>query len=243
MKKTVFCTLFLSLTVFAHVAFAEALTGLERNLIITEGSGQVMGQNDSARIFIAVQTEGRDMKKTASENAAKTEAVIKAIEKLKIKDLKLKTSNYRVTPQKDFKASPPKITGYEVYNEIEVEMAGFDPEPLSTHVSTVFGDALEKGANHIRSVQFFIKNKYSLEKEALIQATRQAVERAQILAEAAGLKLKRIATLSTQPISQPVRSRMVGTQELKADAAAMAPPIEAGESTIHVQVSLSYEIE
>ncbi|MBW2013458.1 MAG: SIMPL domain-containing protein [Deltaproteobacteria bacterium] len=201
-----------------------------------------MGQNDSAKVSVAVVTKGRDLEKVSSENAGRTKAVIQAVKGLNIKDLKLKTSNYRVTPQKDYKARPPKIKGYEVHNVIEITMEGFEPEPLSKNVSMIIGKALESGSNNISHIQFYIKNKAALEKEALKRSTREAMDRARTLAEAAGVKLKRIVSLSTQPIHIPTRAHMFRAAEMKAEAPG-APPIEIGESQIRVQVNIAYEIE
>ena len=81
-----------------------------------------------------------------------------------------------------------------------------------------------------------------MEKQALQQATHEAIERAKILAEAAGVKLKRIASLRSQPAYTPPQPRMLGAAEMKSDTLAAAPPMEMGESRIRVQVSIAYEI-
>ncbi|MGB6011472.1 MAG: SIMPL domain-containing protein, partial [Desulfobacterales bacterium] len=78
--------------------------------------------------------------------------------------------------------------------------------------------------------------------DALKLATREAMDRARTLAEAAGVKLKRVVSLSTQPIQIPPRPQMLRAAEMKTEAAA-APPMEIGESQIRVTVSIAYEIE
>lgn len=242
MKRAFIPVLTVSLLLMAHSTLAQCPSASDRNLILTQGMAEVMGQNDSARISVAVVTQGRNLEQVSSENAGKTKAVIQAIKGLNIKDLKLKTSNYRVTPQRDYKARPPKIKGYEVHNAIEITLEGFEPEPLSKNVSMMIGKALESGSNNINHIQFYIKNKSALEKEALKQSTQEAMDRARTLAEAAGVKLKRIVSLSTQPIHIPTRQHMLRAAGMKTEASA-APPIEIGESQIRVQVSIAYEIE
>jgi uncharacterized protein YggE len=242
MKIAFIPVLTVSLLLMAHSTLAQCPSASDRNLILTQGMAEVMGQNDSARISVAVVTQGRNLEQVSSENAGKTKAVIQAIKGLNIKDLKLKTSNYRVTPQRDYKARPPKIKGYEVHNAIEITLEGFEPEPLSKNVSMMIGKALESGSNNINHIQFYIKNKSALEKEALKQSTQEAMDRARTLAEAAGVKLKRIVSLSTQPIHIPTRQHMLRAAGMKTEASA-APPIEIGESQIRVQVSIAYEIE
>ncbi|MBW2710538.1 MAG: SIMPL domain-containing protein [Deltaproteobacteria bacterium] len=242
MKRAFILLLTAILLLMAHSSLAQCPSGSDRNLILTEGMAEVTGQNDSAKISLAVVTEGRNLEQVSSENTAKTNAVLKGIKGLNIKNLKLKTANYRVTPQKDYKARPPKIKGYEVSNAIEVSLEGFEPGPLSKNVSKIIGKALESGSNNINHIQFYIKNKQPLEKDALKQATREAMDRARTLAETAGVKLKRVVSLSTQPIHIPPRPQMLRAAEMKTEAAT-APPMEIGESQIRVTVNIAYEIE
>ncbi len=242
MKKAFIPVLTVSLMLIVQSAFAQCPSARDRNLILTDGMAEITGQNDSAKVSVAVVTRGRNLEQVSLENADKTKAVIHAIKGLNIKDLKLKTSDYRVTPQRDYKARPPKISGYDVHNAIEITLEGFEPEPLSKNVSMIIGKALESGSNTINHIQFYIKDKSALEKQALKQSTRQAMDRARTLAEAAGVKLKRIVSLSTQPIHIPTRQHMLQAAGMKTEASA-APPIEIGESQIRVQVSIAYEIE
>jgi uncharacterized protein YggE len=225
-----------------YPVFARAQDVSDRNLIFTEGTAEIAGQNDSAKIFIAVVTEGRKLEQVSSENAEKTRKVLTAVKGLNINRLKLQTSNYRITPQKDYKARPPKIRGYEVENAVMATLEEFEPEKLSKYVSQVVETSLENGSNTIRHIQFYLKNKSILEKKALQQATQEAIERAKILAEAAGVKLKRIASLRSRPVYTSPLPQMLGAAEMKPDAVAAAPPMEIGESRIRVQVSIAYEI-
>jgi len=243
MKKLTVLFLVACLLSIAHTGFAQSPAVNQRNVIITEGVGEVKGQNDSARLSIGVMTEGKQLEEVSSENAIKTKKVLKVIKDLAIANLTLKTSNYRVSPQRDYQARPPKIKGYEVYNAIEVTLEGFKPEDLSTHSSTIIGKALESGANNINRLQFYIKNKGALEKEALTLATQAAIKRAETIASAAGVKLKRIASLSTQPTHIPPTPQRFMAAEMDSKAAAGAPPIEIGESQIRFQVTVAYEIE
>jgi uncharacterized protein YggE len=243
MKRAFILVIMVCFCLTANSGFAGSLAVSDRNLILTEGSAEVMGQNDSATIFIAVVTEGPKLEQASSENANKTKSVLTTLKGLNIKHLKLETSNYRVTPQRDYKARPPKITGYEVNNSIVVTLEGFETESLSSHVSRIVGKALESGSNTIQRIQFYLNDKSTLEKKALKLATQEAMERAKTLAEAAGVKLKGIVSLSTQPMYSPPRPYMIKAARMEADADTMAPPMEIGESRIRVQVSIAYEIE
>lgn len=242
MKPLFFLSLALFIAAMPYAAIAQSQYLLNRNLIFAEGTADVTGQNDSARISLSTQSEARKLEKAAADNATKTEAVLQAVKALRIKDLKVKTRNYRVTPQKDFKAKPPVTKGYEVRNEIEITTEGFAPRELSDQVSKVIETSLKNGANTVHNIQFYIKDKQELEKQGLSLATKEAMAQAQILASAAGVKLGRIVSISTQPIAVPIRAEMFRSERVAAQDASMKPPIESGESKIYFHVSVVYEI-
>ena len=242
MKLLFFLSLGLFIAAMPNTAIAQSQNLLNRNLIFAEGAAEVTGQNDSARIFLSVQSEAREMEKAAADNATKTEAVLRAVKKLPIEDLKIKTRNYHIAPQKDFKAKPPATKGYEVRNEIEITTEGFAPNELSAQVSKVIATSLKNGANTVHNIQFYIKDKQALEKQGLSLATKEAMAQAQVLAGAAGVKLGRIVSISTQPIAVPVRAEMFRSAGVAAQEASMEPPIESGESKIFFRVSVVYEI-
>lgn len=243
MGKKICSFLFLGLALCLLFSFSSNACDSELRLILTEGTGTVTGQNDSAKLTIGILSGGRDLEPTSSENASRTKAVLRAIKGLNMKGLKLKTAGYRVTPQKDYKSKPPKLKGYEIFNAVEITLEGYQPEDLAGHVSMLVGKALENGANHIQALMFYIKSKAPYEKVALTQATKEAIERAKILAEAAGVRIKGIASISTQPIHEPIRPHVMRSAGVKAEAAAMEPPMDAGESKIHVRVHVAHEIE
>ena len=243
MKKIFIVTLLLGVLFNPFTAAAESGQASDRNLILTDGTAEVIGANDSVRISISVVTQGRDLKMVNSANMNITDKVLLAVKLLNIERLALNTIDFRVTPQRDYKAKPPKIKGYEVHNGIAVILEKFAPDQLSMHASAIIATALENGANNIHSIKFYIKNRTLLENKALTLATQKAIARAQTLAKAARVKLKQIVSLSSYPVARPSRSNMLRSAGMQAKAEAMAPPMEPGESRIQVQVSLAYEIE
>jgi len=242
MKPLFFLSIVLFIAAMPCAAIAQSQYLLNRNLIFAEGTADVTGQNDSAMISLSIQSEAHEMEKAATDNATKTEAVLQAVNALRIKDLKVRTRNYRVSPQKEFKVKPPVTKGYEVRNEIEITTEGFAPWELSDQVSKVIGAALKNGANTVSNIQFYIKDKQALEKQGLSIATKKAMAQAKVLASAAGLELGRIVSISTQPIAVPIRAEMFRASGVVPQDASMEPPIESGESKIHFRVSVVYEI-
>ncbi len=243
MKKTFILILVAGVLLCIPFVSAESVPAADRNLILTDGGAEVTGENDSVKITIAVVTQGRNLEAVSAANMDITGKVILAVKSLNIERLTLKTIDYRVTPQRDYKAKPPNIKGYEVHNGVTVTLEGFASDRLSGHAAIIVAKALEKGANNIHSIKFYIKDRTLLEHRALALATRQAITRAETLAGAAGVKLKRIVSLSTYPVHSPPMPNTFRRAGIQATAESMVPPMEPGESRIRVQVSLAYEIE
>jgi uncharacterized protein YggE len=93
-KPFIFLALGIFIAAMPKAAIAQSQNLLNRNLIFAEGTAELTGQNDSAGIFLSVQSEAREMEKAASDNATKTEAVLQAVKALPIKNLKVKREHY-----------------------------------------------------------------------------------------------------------------------------------------------------
>lgn len=243
MKRAGFLFLMACLFLPAHSIFAQSPSDTHRRVILTEGVAEVSGQNDSVRISLSVVTEGPNLEQAGSENAEKMKRVIDTIRELNVPNLDFKTSNYRVVPKRDHKARPPEIVGYEVYNTIEVKLEELDADILSGYVSKIIGNALEHGANQVLYIQSYIKNRLPLEKEALAQATREARERAETLARAAGVRIKQVVEINSGPDSSPPGPHMLRTADIKAEASSVSPPVEIGESLVRAHVRMVFEME
>lgn len=242
MKKSILIVGIL-LLVFSQFSFAQPANEPNLNLIRTQGEAEVFGQNDSVRISFSIITENESLDTATSENANKTNAVLIALKKMIIKNLSLETTHYQVIPKRDYKARPPVMVGYEVQNTIEAKIESLDPKQLSEYSSRIMGAAVENGANRVTNMQFYIKDIASLENQALAEATRKAKKRAEIIAEAAGVKITKIVSIDAQKGSAPPVPMMMRASAMKAEAESAAPPIEIGESSIHMQVDMSVEID
>ena len=242
--KKIMLLLFILLLVFSQGLFAQTENGAGLNLIRTQGEAEVFGQNDSVRISISIITENKDLDAATSESANKTNLVLIALKKMIIKNLSLETTNYQVLPKKKYaKDTPPTIVGYEVQNTIEAKIEKLDPKHLSEYSSRIMGSAIDNGANRVTDMQFYIKDIETLENNALAEATRKAKTRAEVVAASAGVQIKKIVTIDTQPATPAPRPMMMRTSAMKTNEAVSAPPIEIGDSSVRMQVQMSFEIE
>ncbi len=97
--------------------------------VMVAGDSIVQAQPDTAIVTVSVVTQNRRAIDAQQENAAKTDAVIKALKASAGANAEIKTSGYSLQPQRVYRENqPPTITGYEAFP------AQWDPK-LGIHVT------------------------------------------------------------------------------------------------------------
>jgi len=105
------------------------------------------------------------------------------------------------------------------------------------------GGVLDKvvtvGANRIDGIDFIVSDAGKRLDEARALAVKDATRKAGLYADAAGVKLSRILSISESGGYVPVRKANVAM--MRADAAPPVP-VEAGEQSLSVDVNMAWEI-
>src|SRR5690348_14188453 len=97
--------------------------------ITVVGDSQTKVPPDTSVITFSVVTQGKQALDAQQQNAAKSEAVKKAVEAVVAEaHAEIKTANYSVSPEQDYSYSSrmPKITGYTVTNTVTVRVNSLD---------------------------------------------------------------------------------------------------------------------
>ena len=212
----------------------DASAGKRPTCIVVSGEAIVAAQPDTAVLHISVVTQNKNALEAQSENATRSDAVIRAVKAAAGAGAEVKTSGYVLTPQRVYRENqPPTITGYEVRNSVTVTMSDL------TRVGAVIDAAAGAGANDVDNVTFTLRKDRQAKGEALSEATRAAIAKAQVLAQALGGRVTRVVEVregGTPP-------RPVYAMERADLRVAQATPIEVGTLDIRSEVQLVAEIE
>lgn len=103
-------------------------------------------------------------------------------------------------------------------------------------------NVVDGGANQIGGVSFELADPGKLEREALASAVKDARRQAEIIAEAAGVKIKRIETISTGGQYRPTPRPMADTR-MRAAKASPDVPVEPGSLDVSAEVQMSVSFE
>jgi uncharacterized protein YggE len=219
---------------------AVATTGRDDRRItrvMITGDSIVQAQPDTAIIGIAVVTQSRTALAAQQENATKTDAVVRALKAAAGSGAEVKTTGYTVQPQRVYKeGQPPTISGYEARNVVTVTLGDL------TKVGNVIDASAQAGANDISNITFSLRQDRQARDRALSEATRAAVSKAQVIAQALGGRVVRIVEVQEEGFQQRPPVPMYAGEVMMAKTA-VATPIEVGSLDITSRVQVIAEVE
>ncbi|MDE3075466.1 MAG: SIMPL domain-containing protein [Chloroflexota bacterium] len=211
----------------APAADASSLT------ITVISDGQAKGSPDVAYLNLGVQTTGSTAQEAINSNSA---AMLKVIDRLKAlgeTDNALQTQGLSVFPisgpqKPGDPSSPERIRGYRANDSLGVTVNDI------TRAGAVLDGAIQAGANSSGGIRFGLKDDTKLRQEALGQATKAARGRADTIAQALGVRITGLASISEDVTNRPIPYGLGGAQ------AASAAPIQPGQLTVTTQVRAVY---
>jgi uncharacterized protein len=229
----------LLLPMMAHVASparAQQAQPQIRTMSI-DGVGEVRARPDMATILVGVVQQGGTAGEALNANSQAMNQILATLRSMKIAETDIQTSNFQIAPRYDYgpnNQGPPKITGYEVSNQVAVVVRDL------AKLGGLLDDIVRVGSNQISSVAFSFANPGQYEDEARVRAVADARHKAGVFAAASGVQLGAIQTIGESgTVLPPVP---VYAKQMRAEAASPVP-IAAGESVIQSRVTIVWEIK
>lgn len=204
-------------------------------LLTVTASADVARAPDQMRLTAGVVSNAATATDAMAGNAARMNAVLAALKAAGVADRDVQTTGLSLSPQYRYQPEqPPILTGYQARNSISLRTAKL------AEAGRLIDLAIKAGANEVQGPDFGLANPDAALDEARTAAIAKARARAALYAKAAGLAVKRIASISEGAAVEPgprplLRSAMVET--------ASAPPVQPGELALSVQVTMTFELE
>ena len=215
------------------------LQSQESGKIHVTGSGSVVGEPDIATLRLGVSVEKKTVAEAREDAAAAMTGVIASLNANDIAENDIRTERFSIYPQYDYTDNGRMLRGYSVNNTVSAKVRDLE------NLSDVIDDAAEAGGDIVvvNSIQFMIEDSTALQSQARSLAAKDAAAKAQTLAEASGVTLGKPITITEMTSGGLPPIAFAKTEEFAADSARSSTPIEAGELTIIVNVTVVYEIE
>lgn len=167
----------------------------ERTLTV-KGLGKISLPPDQIEINITVESKDTDYNTVTDKQFKKTEEIRNALVELGLDKTKLKTSNLNVSPeyknvQNDKGVWEREFEGYKCSHRLSLKF-GFDAEKLKWIISAITSC---KKAAPIFNITFSVKDKDETTEKLLEAAVNDAVKKAAVLSDAAGLVLGNVLSI------------------------------------------------
>ena len=243
-KSITFKALTLLVTTLFLMISGTACRAAENNplsRILVTGQGSVDVAPDMAVLALTVTREAKTARAALDANSAAMSEVLSAMRAEGIKARDLQTlgvsiqPRYIYPPQKSSGEREPRhIAGYTVRNSLKVRVRDINA------IGKILDKSVTLGVNEGGNILFTNDDPSSAITEARIKAMKNALAKAQTLAEAAGVKTGKILEISEQSFSP--RPMPMARAELSMARSADAVPVATGENTYKVTVNVSYSI-
>lgn len=214
----------------AAVLLAPA-SALAQQTITVTGQGSASAAPDTAMIEIGVQVLRPTSEEALNDAAERANAVLQAIRNAGVAREDIQTRHVSVNPSYDFRNGQRILRGYEAMHLVSAQTRDV------SQAGPIIDAAVRAGEDEavVQGIRFGLENDEAVRREARAEAWRDARDRAQHLADLAGVQLRRAISIQEQvgPIYGPPIAYA------RAEALDASTPVQPGE--IEVQVTLVVE--
>jgi uncharacterized protein YggE len=224
-----------ALPIGARPAFAQIAPVVipDGTILDISAEGRTTRIPDLATVRAGVVSTASTAAAALGDNATRMNRVLAALKRAGIEPRDVQTANVSLNPQYRYAdGKAPEITGYQANNNVSVRFRDI------ARAGPVLDALVAEGANQIDGPNLSIDQPDAALDEARVDAVKQARARAELYGKAAGLSVSRILSISEggqnsapQPVMFMARARGVVDS---------VPKIEAGESTVTVNVSVRF---
>ncbi len=236
----------LALAVLVLLCAAPALGEENQRLIHVTGNAVVSLAADTATIQIGVNTRKLTVKEAQKENAELMAAVLDALHQVGVEDKDIITSQFNVSNEIEYQpASEPggrdqMVQYYRVQNNVSVTLHDM------SMIGKVLDAAMDAGANTTYGITFSSTHQNEAYQKALTRAVEDAMQKAKVLAAAAGVQLGSLVSMNATPNTTAYSRDVYGLTNsfaLEAKSAAADTVITGGDITVSAEVTLEYEFQ
>ncbi len=198
--------------------------------------GEVKTAPDMATISFGVVTEATTAAEAMSQNAARMNQVMAALRSAGIEARHVQTSGLNLSAQYDYvQNEPPRLRGYQAVNRVTVIINDLDA------VGTTADAVVAAGVNQIDGIGFGLRDPSAAENQARRIAVRNLQAKAALYADALGVQLGGVRSLSEGGGYSPQPPIMYARAEMAMDAG-NSTPVAAGQLTVRIDITGVYDL-
>jgi hypothetical protein len=229
--------------IISFAILRDRLTNQQYRQVTVTGQGRITYQPDQATINLGVQVDKTPKAEDAlNQLNAKVLSITNAIKALGITDADIKTNNYSLYTQYDFRDNVSVVSGYNANQQLAIKV-----KSLNTNkdlLAKVIAEATKAGANQVNGVNFEASNLEDLKQQARVLAIKDAEKKGVDLAKAAGVRLCKISGWYENFLSGPNPVPMMDyAKGGMGGGTAATPQINAADNELIMEIGMTYNIK
>ncbi|MBQ6342165.1 MAG: SIMPL domain-containing protein [Anaerolineaceae bacterium] len=233
MKKIYGLLIALFLMVMTSAATAETK-------ITVNGSGEIRVSADTAVISLGVSARDKDVLKAQQKVNGAITNIRKALIEKGVKEENLNTEYINIYAMYDYQNDREQLAAYDASSTLAIKVT--DIENVGAYIDAAFAS----GANTLNGINFSASDTKEAKNEAMKEAVADAKMKAEVLAQASGLKITGIELISESGVySYENNIGNVYAKELDtAEAASGAGTVvQAAKLIVNATVSITFTAE
>ena len=225
--------LFIALVVLLTAAAAQA-----ESRISVSGTGEIRVSADTAVISLGVNARDKDVLKAQQKVNESIAAIRAALTEQGISEENINTEFINIYVTYDYRDDQEEVEAYNASSTLAIKVTEMDK------VGALIDAAFSAGANTLNGISFSASDTSEAKSEALREAVADAKNKADVLAEASGLKITGIESLSEDGVySYENNVGNVYAKMAVAEAADAGTVVQAAKLIVSASVSITYSAE
>ena len=231
MKKWIALVMILTMVWMGTAALAETE-------IMVSGTGETQISADTAVISLGVSARDQDVLKAQQKVNETIAAIRKALTEKGVKEENINTEYINIYAMYDYSSDQEQIAAYNASSTLAIRVTDMDS------TGTLIDVAFEAGANTLNGISFSASDTEEARAASLKKAVADARAKAEILAEAAGLSITGIETVSEGGVYSydntvgNFRAKGVSAMETEEDAGTV---VQAAKLVVSATVTITFE--
>lgn len=209
-------------------------------LITVSGEATLTTAPDLAQTSAGVTTQARTASEAADANSKTMAGMVEAARQAGIPDADITTARFSISPvysqpqaQSQGRNEAPRVVGYRVSNQVMLKIRD------TAKISDVLDRLITAGATDVGGISFTLSEPAKALDTVRPLAIVNAREKAELYAKAAGAQVGRVVAIEEVGSTPPVFRTMQAAAAMERQS---TPPISSGESTLRVNVTVSFEL-
>ena len=224
----------------ALVLMLAATAALADTKITVSGTGEVRISADTAVISLGVSARDKDVLKAQQKVNELIAAIRKTLKEQGVAEENINTEYINIYALYDYENDQEQLAAYNASSTLAIRVTEMD------RVGALIDASFAAGANTLNGIFFSASDTEEAKAEALKKAVADAKKKAEILAEASGLKLAGIENITEGGVSSyensigNVRAKGFDVEEETDDAGTV---VQAAKLVISASVSITFDAE